>query len=81
MLTPSQNDVIALLVQGFTNSEIAEKLELKVGTVKCHLFQAYKRLGVKCDREVIAKFYTNEIMLYPSDVSETNEPMEEEEND
>lgn len=71
MLTPSQNDVVSLLIQGYTNKEIAEELNVKVGTVKCHLFQIYKNYGLKCDRELIAKVYKNEIQLLPIETEET----------
>ena len=78
MLTPSQNDVVSLLIQGYTNKEIAEELNITVGTVKCHLSKIYKNFGLKCDRELIAKFYKNEIQLVPNETEETTEVMNDE---
>ena len=57
MLRPSEQDVVDLLVLGLSNSEIAERLNIKRGTVKCHLFKIYKKLNVKSDRELIANYY------------------------
>lgn len=36
-LTPREQDVAALLAQGFADKEIAEKLSLQTGTVKVHV--------------------------------------------
>ena len=36
-LTPREQDVAALLARGLSDKEIAEKLELQVGTVKVHV--------------------------------------------
>ena len=57
MLTLSEKDVVELLVQGLSNKDIADKLQIKDGTVKSHLYKVYKKLNIKSDRELIAKFY------------------------
>jgi DNA-binding NarL/FixJ family response regulator len=45
-LSPREMDVLALLVKGKSNREIAAELNLSLGTVKSHLSSMYKKLGV-----------------------------------
>jgi DNA-binding NarL/FixJ family response regulator len=46
MLTPRQQDVLRLLVQGKSNKEIAQALALSPATVKIHLAAVFQTLGV-----------------------------------
>jgi DNA-binding NarL/FixJ family response regulator len=45
-LTPRELDVLIPLMAGKTNQEIAELLNINVGTVKRHLNHIYAKLGV-----------------------------------
>src|SRR5215831_18504466 len=45
-LSPRQAQVLALASQGWTLSQVAERLGLSHNTVKAHLRFAYRRLGV-----------------------------------
>ena len=45
-LTPRELDVLAFLVMGKTNREIAASLNLGQSTVKSHLSSIYEKLGV-----------------------------------
>jgi DNA-binding NarL/FixJ family response regulator len=45
-LTTHEVKVIALVVQGLRNKEIARRLCITEGTVKSHLHSVYKKLGV-----------------------------------
>jgi two-component system nitrate/nitrite response regulator NarL len=45
-LSPREMDVLALLMKGKSNHEIAAELKLSLGTVKSHLSSMYKKLGV-----------------------------------
>jgi DNA-binding NarL/FixJ family response regulator len=45
-LTPRQQDVLDLLVQGKTNKEIALALGLGEGTVKIHMAAIFRYFGV-----------------------------------
>lgn len=45
-LTPRENEVLALLVRGFSNQEIADALVLSVRTVQRHVENLYGRLNV-----------------------------------
>jgi len=53
-LTARQSEVIALLLQGLSNAEIAASLFVDVNTVKTHLRHAYKALGVRSRAQAIA---------------------------
>ena len=50
-LTPRQHEVLALLVQGKSNREIAEALGLSENTVKVHLAAIFRVLGVSSRTE------------------------------
>src|SRR5690606_18622779 len=45
-LTPREHDVLRLLAEGLTNSEIAEALVLSTETVRWYTKQLYSKLGV-----------------------------------
>jgi two-component system, NarL family, response regulator LiaR len=53
-LTARQSEVVALLLQGLSNQEIAESLFVDVNTVKTHLRHAYKALGVRSRAQALA---------------------------
>jgi DNA-binding NarL/FixJ family response regulator len=50
-LTPREKQVLALVVMGFSNKEIADQLVVSESTVKSHLFSAFRRLGVRTRSE------------------------------
>jgi len=45
-LTPRQNDILSNLAEGKSNQEIADALDLKVGTVKQHVHAIYRVMQV-----------------------------------
>ncbi|HZX07189.1 helix-turn-helix transcriptional regulator [Kribbella sp.] len=45
-LTPTEEQVVALAVEGLSNPEIGERLFISRGTVKTHLAHVYTKLGV-----------------------------------
>jgi DNA-binding CsgD family transcriptional regulator len=53
-LTPREKQILALVVMGYTNREIADQLVLAESTVKSHLFSAFRRLGVRSRSEAVA---------------------------
>ena len=53
-LTQRQVDVLALLADGLTNAEIADRLVLSVRTVDTHVAAILAKLGVRTRREAAA---------------------------
>lgn len=46
-LTPRQLDVVALVAQGMTNADIARVLHVSEETVRSHLYDAFRALGLQ----------------------------------
>lgn len=53
-LTPREKQILALVVMGYSNREIADQLVLAESTIKSHLFSAFRRLGVRSRSEAVA---------------------------
>lgn len=53
MLTHREQQVAALVCDGFTNKMIARKLDVVEGTVKAHLHAIYGKLGVQSRIELL----------------------------
>ncbi len=49
-----EKQVLAMLVMGFANAEIAGRLYLTESTVKSHLHSAYRKMGVRSRDEAVA---------------------------
>ena len=45
-LTPRQNEILRLLIVGDSNTEIADKLQISIHTVKTHISNIYKKIDV-----------------------------------
>jgi DNA-binding NarL/FixJ family response regulator len=54
LLSERELEVLRLLASGFTNKEIAEQLFLSPDTVKTHLSNAYRKLGVSDRAHAVA---------------------------
>jgi DNA-binding NarL/FixJ family response regulator len=59
-LTAREKQIMALVVLGFSNREIADRLVLAESTVKSHLFSAFRRLGVRTRKEAVAMILDEE---------------------
>jgi DNA-binding NarL/FixJ family response regulator len=57
--TPRERDIIALLLEGRSNQEIAQSLYLTVGTVKNYLSQIYGKAGISDRANAILYFKDN----------------------
>ncbi len=53
-LTAREKQIMALVVLGFTNREIAAQLFVAETTVKSHVMSAFRRLGVRTRKEATA---------------------------
>lgn len=53
-LTPREQEILALIAQGLTNREIAERLVIEVGTVKNHVHSILKKLDASSRHEAAA---------------------------
>nr|WP_027410703.1 LuxR C-terminal-related transcriptional regulator [Anoxybacillus tepidamans] len=56
-LTPREMDVLKCIVEGCSNSEIAQKLYISVNTVKNHITNIFHKLGVTDRSQLIAMVY------------------------
>lgn len=54
-LTHREKQVLGLMADGLTNAQIGRRLYLAESTVKTHLSNAFKRLGVRTRREASAR--------------------------
>ena len=54
-LTPKQLQVARLASRGLLNERIASELAITVGTVKLHLHQVYKKLGINTRVELVMR--------------------------
>ncbi|HEY4276754.1 MAG TPA: response regulator transcription factor [Conexibacter sp.] len=59
-LSHREKQIVALVVSGRTNAEIARRLCLGESTVKSHLSSAFRRLGVSSRREAAATVLNDE---------------------
>jgi DNA-binding NarL/FixJ family response regulator len=53
-LSPREVETIALIAQGLSNEEIAQRLHLSGNTLKSHIRQAYKKIGVASRAQAVA---------------------------
>jgi DNA-binding NarL/FixJ family response regulator len=64
-LTPSEERVLEALAQGLSNREIAEQLWLTQQTIKFHLTNIYRRLGVTNRTEAVRYAYQHRLVAHP----------------
>jgi DNA-binding NarL/FixJ family response regulator len=55
-LSGREEEVLVLLSQGYSNKEIAERLQLSVDTVRSHLKHIYEKMHVRSRTEAVARF-------------------------
>jgi DNA-binding NarL/FixJ family response regulator len=53
-LTPREQEVLRLLTEGCSNAEIATRLSITEPTVKSHLWQLYRKIGVRSRTAAVA---------------------------
>jgi serine/threonine protein kinase len=55
MLTQREHEILAYIIEGRANKEIAEKLYVTVATVKWYITQIYRKLGVRSRVQAIVR--------------------------
>lgn len=61
-LTPREREVLALMVEGLNNPQIAERLVVSVTTVRSHASSIFSKLGVSNRAEAIALALRSELV-------------------
>ena len=56
-LTPRQREIVADVVRGFSNREIAGNNHITEQTVKDHLHNVYLNLGVRSRTELVSRIF------------------------
>ena len=64
-LSSREKQVLAMVVMGFTNIEIANKLYLAESTVKSHLSSAFRKMGVTSRKDAAARILDPDSGLGP----------------
>jgi DNA-binding CsgD family transcriptional regulator len=57
-LTPRQLELLQYVAQGYTNTQIARRMQLSEGTVRTHLNHIYERLGVTSRTAAVTRMST-----------------------
>jgi len=64
-LSPREREIVALVIQGYKNKELAEKLAISEQTVKNHMHNIFDKLGVS-DRLELALYAIHNRLLDPA---------------
>ncbi|HEY6551139.1 MAG TPA: response regulator transcription factor [Solirubrobacterales bacterium] len=75
-LTPREKQILGLVVMGYMNSQIAERLFVAESTVKSHLSSAFAKLGVRSRTEAAELIMDSERGLGMGILSLGSEPLE-----
>jgi two-component system, NarL family, invasion response regulator UvrY len=59
LLTPKEEEIIALLANGKNNHEIAEKLSIRYNTIKTHRKNISRKLELKSTGEIVKYYFEN----------------------
>jgi DNA-binding CsgD family transcriptional regulator len=65
-LTPRQRTVLHLVAHGCSNDEIATRLVLSTGTVRKHLDNAFRHLGVSSRAAAVVRAFPEGVPVYPT---------------
>lgn len=69
-LTSREEEVLVLLSKGYSNKEIAEKIDLSVDTVRSHLKHIYEKMHVRSRTEAVIHYMASKPSSSTSDTSE-----------
>jgi DNA-binding NarL/FixJ family response regulator len=74
VLTARESEILTQLAEGLSNKEIATQLRIALGTVRNHVERIFKKLGVRCRTEAVAKYLGRNVGLDRSPVCEEVRP-------
>src|SRR2546430_2425124 len=57
-LSAREEEVLVMLSKGYSNKEIADKIDLSVETVRSHLKHIYEKMHVRSRTEAVARYMT-----------------------
>src|SRR5215510_5357093 len=77
-LTPREQDILKLLANGLSDSEIAEALVLTVGTVKWYNRQIYRKLDVPNRTQALVQ--AQQLGLLPAERADAPRPQQPQQN-
>ena len=60
-LTTREEEVLVMLSKGYSNKEIADKIDLSVDTVRSHLKHIYEKMHVRSRAEAVARYMTSKL--------------------
>jgi DNA-binding NarL/FixJ family response regulator len=60
-LTTREEEVLVMLSKGYSNKEIADRIELSVDTVRSHLKHIYEKMHVRSRAEAVARYMTSKL--------------------
>ena len=58
-ITPSEKEIVLLILDGLQNKEIAYELNKSIKTIEKHIYQIYKKFDVKTRVEMVNIFVRN----------------------
>jgi DNA-binding NarL/FixJ family response regulator len=63
LLSERENEILALVSKGLTNSQIANTLYISERTVKNHLYTVYKKLDISSREEAIMVYLSQSVLI------------------
>lgn len=61
-LSPRESEIIAMIVQGHTNNDIAERSYLSINSVKSYIRSAYRKMGVERRSQAVRWGMENDLL-------------------